>query len=273
MNGQDNVSVSLKVGPDMIPANALTVAAKSEPGDCNNYHHVGRADLRATALEDRTLHGTVRLSAPDDSACLSVPLAWSGGQFLLRLSTRHVGGAGPRLCIWEDGPERCAKTDQPPSTPDWNVFSAAVRPDPGTRSIRLFLYADGDPSGPITTNDYGNVRAYALPETRTVALLGMPVRPTQERQHFVVQDVAYSQHWNSPGSGPSHVLVDGMFDGWLNTRGNLLPVYGPQRTLQVAQVISLLVGFVIACTATVGGWRKARAYRAGRRSRTVAVMQ
>ncbi len=131
---------------------------------------------------------------------------------------RHLAGDGPRICVYEVGPDRCAPTAPVPVSNDWTQYVGAVTPDPGTTGLILFLYSDGnaaDPSaGPAPTrNDFANIQANYLPDLR-VALVGTPTVPAASGTQLLITHEAFNSGWSGPPAS-EHVLVDGLYNGWL----------------------------------------------------------
>jgi arabinofuranan 3-O-arabinosyltransferase len=189
------------------------------------------------------------LSTRYDSACAQQRLAWTGGALRLDLSVRHVSGQAARLCIYELGPNRCAPTADLPTSTTWAPYHTVVTPDPGTSSLILFLYADGNTAGqpgapPVTRNDYAQVSVSSASPVR-VAVFGDPQTPATSAASLLLLRESFSGHWVGP-AGTRHVLVDGLYNGWLGA----LPAaatsrYGPSGTVRAAAILSLIAGLAL----------------------------
>jgi arabinofuranan 3-O-arabinosyltransferase len=136
--------------------------------DCN------RSDDRSPAEAGlglaRAGDGTVRLRAPAHAACTWVqldrrPLARA---YELRLRHRRLGGAQPRLCVWEQGPDRCAQLEPLGETgARWTTYRTTFSPDARATGLRLYLYADGGAAEP-TAVEYDDLAVAPLVEAGRV---------------------------------------------------------------------------------------------------------
>jgi arabinofuranan 3-O-arabinosyltransferase len=211
-----------------------------------------RASLAATILSDAGPGGlpALQLAASADSACEGGQLAWRGGPLLLSMMIDHLQGAAPRLCLWEVGPNRCASLPSIPSTNSWSTYRATVTPDPGTTGLTLYLYADGYRTANRTVDLYAGIRVLELPTLPSLAVLANPTTPQSASPHLVVAHNTFSPHWQGP-RGSSHVLVDGLLNGWLVPPGSTLgPVtYEPTNTFRNAGFLSLGTTLILALIA------------------------
>ncbi|MGH9066912.1 MAG: hypothetical protein ACRD0J_05415, partial [Acidimicrobiales bacterium] len=167
-------------------------------GDCNDAAGPAAAGhLHARVLPTSGPSGqpALELSASIDSACEAQPLSWHGGSLLLTLWVRHLGGAPPRLCVWELGPRRCASVPPLPATAGWSRYRAIIEPDPGATGLDLFLYADSPGQGKATTNEYAAASAYSLPPVDQPIVLATPRHPAPVSQSLRVWDASYSTRW------------------------------------------------------------------------------
>lgn len=182
----------------------------------------------------------LRLSTDVDTACEFQWLDWHGGPAVISLMARHVRGLAPRICLWEEGPQRCVELPDMKISNGWTEYRAALTPDPGTTGLALHLYADAPGDGKFTTNDYANVKVLELPALPHVALVGSPRSAANANEHLLILHNSFSNLWNGP-AGARHVLVDGLLNGWL---------YDPtaQATLTYAPAAWLEVGWIISTT-------------------------
>lgn len=106
--------------------------------------------LRARRVQDGH-DGTwaLELAATDHAACVRqvVPDVDTGALYRLRLSSRHLSGAPPRVCVWQEGPDRCAPLPPLAEGEGWRAYDQSFKPEPGTTQLVVHLYADGDPAG------------------------------------------------------------------------------------------------------------------------------
>ncbi len=245
---QGALTVQLPLGKSLITDGAFQVGAwQPSVGDCNDVKSVA-----APALDARLIGGgpnglpALRLSASAHSACEARGVSWHGGPMLVHLWIRHVSGAAPRLCMFEFGPDRCAPFSSEFRGTGWAAYTVNVEPEAGTKGVELFVYADADPSGARTVNDYADVAVYSVPSTDLV-LIGYPNVPKSESStQLLVLRESYSDNWKGPAHS-KHVLVDGMTNGWLiaQTGSVLTAVYGPATLVSLGTWVSLGASIVI----------------------------
>jgi arabinofuranan 3-O-arabinosyltransferase len=226
-------------------------------GDC--YNVGGRSAhpyLHAGIVKNGGPDGlpALRLSAAMDSACESQQLSWHGGAVVVSLRAHHVAGAWPRLCLWEEGAQRCAQVAEMSSEIGWTTYRATITPDPGSTALALFVYADAASPGLTTTNEYADVRILELPALPQLVLVGTPDGTATSSNHLAVLHNTYSSNWQGP-AGSQHVLVDGMLNGWLTTlkSTNLSAQYAPRDAVKTAfWVAGIGVGLLLLIAISVG---------------------
>jgi hypothetical protein len=117
-----------------------------------------------------------------------------------------------------------------------------VTPDVGTKALGLFIYANADPTLARTVNDYADVSAYSIPSTNLV-IVGYPngLVSGAPSQLLVLRE-SYSSSWTGP-AGSTHVLVDGMMNGWLNgeTGSGFAVSYAPTALVTLGVLFSCAV--------------------------------
>jgi arabinofuranan 3-O-arabinosyltransferase len=213
---------------------------QSPVGDCNAMTSVPAGSLSSNLRTDGP-NGlpALRLSASIHIACEARDIAWTGGSLLVHFRTRHISGLPPRICVFEIGPSRCAPTKGQVRGVGWAEYSATVSPDRGTKRLGIFLYADGNPSGARTVNDYADVGVYSVPSTELV-LLGYPQQAATTVPPLLVLRESYTAEWIGP-PGSVHVLVDGMINGWLlgEKMARTPPTYGPTLLVSLAAYLSM----------------------------------
>lgn len=242
-------------------------------GDCNGVlGDVAASRLHAAAIPSAGPAGSaeLRLSAGTDSACESQRLDWHGGPIVVRLLARSVTGAGPRMCIWEFGPDRCAAAPNIPKTAAWSDYRAVLVPDPGTTAIEVFLYADATKVTSI--NDYANVRVLEIRSIPRFVLIATPNVGTARNIGLIVQEASFSPLWELKGG--QHVLVDGLLNGWLVTGSDpFQPIYAPDTLVRALRWISLLAWLfavaICASTAILARSRRSTVFPYGGPVRTV----
>jgi arabinofuranan 3-O-arabinosyltransferase len=225
-------------------------------GDCFRYdaRTASQVGLSATVLNTAGTP-TLLLGARDHAACVAMPIRGlrPGDSFRLRLAYSSITGYAPRLCIWEEGPNRCATLPTLLAARGWHRFEATTTLDPGTKSAWLFLYADGGASQ-RTTAAYRSLRI-ELPQA-VIAVGVLPVQhlpkvtysrvaPYEFRVHvrdarapfLLVLSETFASGWQLEGGNQgsaraSHLRVDGYANGWrVPRRGSydLKVTYGPEQ--------------------------------------------
>ena len=243
-------------------------------GDCAAFspsQAVGR--LRAVTIEHGGPGGipTLELEASMDSACISQRVIWRGGPLVVSLLANRLQGNDPRICFWELGPQRCAigtvlgsagpATLQSPccSFPlnanpgEWQRYRVSVAPDPGTTALQLYLYADGSPSGNGTTVQYAEVRVDEVPNLPSFAVVADATPNEVPPPDLQLIHQTFSSSWTAP-AGATHVLVDGMLDGWLTREpsSHFAEVYGPSQIFYASKWISLAtLGLILVAFAAI----------------------
>jgi arabinofuranan 3-O-arabinosyltransferase len=156
---EDGAVVALGAGPVV----AYTLADPRPLRDFSPLEDCNRADDRSASevglALTRTGAGAVRLAARDHAACtwLTLDSGAPARAYELRLRHRHVAGAAPRICVWEEGPDRCAHVDPLQSNGGgWRTYRTTFTPGEETTGLRLYLYADGGAAEP-TTVEYGDL--------------------------------------------------------------------------------------------------------------------
>jgi hypothetical protein len=195
----------------------------------------------------------LRLTARSGSACVARSYEWlsrwSGQSIVISISTRHVTGASPHVCLWETrktGQNRCAPLPPLADTDGWSNFAATTTPDSDTTKLELFLYADVYVPGAPTISDYADPQIVVVPNLPQFDVVGMPVE-TSRHQQLMVHHSSYSTNWRGP-EGSRHVLVNGLLNGWqLEHAQPVSAEYSLAGEVRVAQLISGL-----AAAATLG---------------------
>jgi arabinofuranan 3-O-arabinosyltransferase len=236
--------------------------------DCHRYDRRTPTEVGLTAeVVQRDGIPTARLGARDHSACVAIPLGdvKPRAPLLIQLSYRAVTGSPPRICLWQVGPGRCARIPKLLGSPGWHGLEATVTPRAGTRSLRLFLYADGDGRS-RTATEY---REIAINRPRPVVALGVAplgalpkisyrrvapyefrVRVANARRPFLLAvDETFAPGWRVEAAGRdltglAHVRVNGYANAWrLPWRGTyeVTVTYGPERLARLARRMDLVL--------------------------------
>lgn len=281
---------ALPSGPHVLrldqPATSAALGPLSRLEDC------GASDARTPAQAGLALlrrpGGVVELRARAHIACAWVALRHLDSAGLVRVGVgyRDVTGAPARLCVWEVGPERCAELPTLAPSTNWRRFSAELQPDPGTVSLRLYLYADGQ-QAPPTRVQYRDLELRPV-EPTTVVLAGagsatvprLTWRQTGTAAYDVgvhgargeftlVLDESYANGWSlrglPAGWRAQHLMVNGYANGWrIVGRGSadLTLTYGPDVWERIALLVSLAAAAAMVLLAAARlvrrRWRRAR---------------
>lgn len=215
-SGGTEVRLSIPLSRSLLPNGNFQQGVWSSVGNCDNAIPVNSSDtFGGTVIPHGAPDGgaALQLSASVDSACESVPLAWTSGPLDIRLSSRSRSGSSPRLCLWEEPIARCAATPSLPSGGDWSTSNAIVTPDAGTQTISLFVYADATTIGSVSITQYADVSVRSVVSVPNTIIVGTPV-VAPGSGHLVESAEGYSSQWTTP-SHTTHVLVDGMRNGWI----------------------------------------------------------
>jgi arabinofuranan 3-O-arabinosyltransferase len=261
-------------------------------GDCFRYDSRTASQVGlSAAVRDPAGTPTLLLGAGDHAACVAMPIQGlrPGEPFRLRLAYRGITGNAPRLCIWEEGPNRCATLPSLLAARGWHRFDARTALDPGTRSAWLFLYADGGASQ-RTTAAYRSLRIElpqaviavgVLPVVQLPQVTYSRVAPYEFRVHvrdatapfLLVLSETFASGWHLEGGNQgsaqaSHLRVDGYANGWrVPRRGSydLKLTYGPEQTAAWARRgDAVLIPFVLVLSLLRWGVQR-RPQRGGRR--------
>ncbi|MCA1838991.1 MAG: hypothetical protein LC723_01480, partial [Actinobacteria bacterium] len=160
----------------------------------------------------------------------------------------------------------------------WHHADITVLPEPGTTSLRLFLYADGNGS----TDNVTAYRSVAVVGESAAGLALAPLgltrilptvsyertSPTNFRVHvrnaegpfLLWLTETYAPGWKlitENGQAPAwrHVQVDGYANGWMIPRGGDFEVslaYGPETLADTAKMVSLAVTVLLLLGLFVG---------------------
>lgn len=271
-----SADVRLAVGPHEL---AVTRDLPARPlGPLSRLEDCGASDARTPAeagLRLRRLSGDwVELGARAHVACAwtSAGTTERGAVYRLSFDHRTLSGRPARVCVWQVGAERCADTPELASGSSWATFAATFRPDPDASELRIYLYADGEESGPPTRVQYRGLSLEpALPATIALERRGdmAPVAPSvrweeEGPDRFRVQihrasgpfllalAESFAPGWSlrglPQGWTAEHLEVDGYANGWrVQGRGSasLTLEYRPARPVRFAAAVSL--GTALAC--------------------------
>jgi hypothetical protein len=270
-NGQVVQELSYKLGGSLLSDGDFTSGPRREVGNCAAFPGTtATARLIAGVLPGKGPAGqsALELSAHADSACEMRSLAWRSGPLFLSLWVRNVSGAGPRICVWQMPIYSCAaRSPLPPrsSLSRWYHYQTTVTPDPGTRSLKLFLYADVYQPGALTTNEYSDVVVRRSPVLLQPVVVGTPRRHERAASALYATSESFSPDWIGP-PGDQHVEIDGLRNGWLAPHSRDVPLrFGPSSWYGLSRIASLLAAGLLLALA-FAHWR-------GDRHRKVATVR
>ena len=256
-DGKVTEQLSYKLGRSVLKGGDIQSVAQGAVGNCDAFPGTtATARLAANALPGQgpTGQSALSLSANADSACVTRPLGWQSGPLFVSLWVRNVHGATPRICLFEQPADQCAAASPLPSNSGssrWTRYQTIVAPDPGTRKVSIYLYADVYTPGHITTNEYSDVvvrKFSAVPQPVVVATpqRDAPVEP------LYTTDGSYSSGWTVP-SGAPRVEIDGLRNGWLGASEADAAHFSAASWYQMSRVASLVaVGLLLALA--LSGW-------------------
>ena len=188
-------------------------------------------------------------------------LAWRSGPLFVSLWVRNVSGAATADVPLADAhPKQCAAMSPLPrsSAPSrWYHYQAIVTPDPGTRSLKLFLYADVYTSGALTTNEYSDVVVRRSPVALQPVVVATPRSHERPAPALYTAGESFSPDWIGP-PGDQHVEVDGLRNGWLGPHSRSVPLrFGPSSWYLLSRFASLLAAGLLLALALFR-WRRGR---------------
>ncbi len=246
-------SLSYRLGRSLLTDGDFSSGTWGQVGNCAASPWVSApARLAARVLRGQGPAGrpTLALSADANSACELRALSWRSGRLFISLWVRNVGGAAPRLCLWQLPIKACAAmAPLPPRSAlsRWYHYQTIVTPDPRAGSLMIFLYASVYTPGARTTNEYSNIvirRSPALLQPVIVATAPKQRRPAPALDAV---DEGFSADWIGPPED-QRVEVDGLRDGWLGPSSRQVPVrFGPSSWYSLSCFSSLLAaGLLLA---------------------------
>jgi len=214
--------------------------------DCNAYDDKAfwEAGLRMNRLPALRAPA-IQLRAWIHTACVSAPLAGStpGGTYELRFDVRSLRGEPARVCLWQVGPNECARLPRIQRSSSWTPYRAVVTSEPGTVGLRLFLYADGGkdegdsaaaysgirlrPIAPVIATVLDGEQDVAAPPTIMATRTGVSSFTarvgTAEEPFILTIGESAADGWTlsalPEGRTARPVLVDGYAQGWLISEG------------------------------------------------------
>jgi glycosyltransferase involved in cell wall biosynthesis/O-antigen/teichoic acid export membrane protein len=262
-DGQRIEELSYRLGGSLLSDGDFTSGAWSAAGNCAAFPGTeAMARVAARVLPGQGPGGlpALALAAHADSACEARSLAWRSGPLFVSLWVRNVSGAAPRMCLWQRPINACAAMSPLPSNSApsrWSHYQAIVTPDPGTRSLTLFLYADVYTWGTLTTNEYSDVVIRRSPVVLQPVVVATPRTHQRPAPALYTVGESFSPDWIGP-PGDLRVEVDGLRNGWLGMRSRNDPLrFGPSSWYLLSRFASLLAaGLLMALALSL--WPKGR---------------
>ena len=260
--GQAVEELSYKLGGSVLTDGDFASGTWGAVGNCAAFPETAAtARLAARVLPGQGPAGlpALALSAKADSACEARPLAWRSGPLLVSLWVRNVSGPAPRMCLWQTPIEKCAAISPlPPSSTlsGWYHYQTIVTPNPGARSLSLFLYADVYKSGALTTNEYSDVVVRRSPVLLQPVVVATPRGQERPAPALYTAGDSFSPDWIGP-PGDQRVEVDGLRNGWLGPHSGDVPLRLGQsswyRLSRIASLLSAGLLLALALSIWVGG--------------------
>jgi arabinofuranan 3-O-arabinosyltransferase len=244
-----------------------------EVRDCNAFDDrtIREAGLRMKRLPEQP---GFRLHARTHAACVSAAVHGfvPGGAFALRLEARTISGLPARVCLWQEGLDRCAALEPIERSERWSSYEALVTPDVGATGLRLFLYADGATSDQTETIvAYRRIRVVPASSVAVAVVdVGRARRPPSmswdrigvssfridvdpsDSPFLLTMGESAADGWSMKelpeGRTATPVTVDGYARGWLISSGPALVLeiaYQPDRWFRWSIGVSLLAGLTI----------------------------
>jgi hypothetical protein len=184
------------------------------------------------------------------------PLSWTDGPVLLDLLMRQVRGGNPRICVYQIPLGTCAPEPPLPQGSGWQHYRGFIQPQAGTQALALFLYADSVLGTPTIT-DYADLSAFSLPLAAAPVVMAAPP-PAATAPTLTVSGEAYNALWSAPGT---HVLVDGLTNGWLGGQPTAEPEYRAAGLLHGVDLLALAIWVVSLAALLYPGRRLSRRRR------------
>jgi hypothetical protein len=268
---------SYKLGGSLLSDGNFASGMWGHVGNCDavpGTTALARLSARVLPGQGPTGQPALALSAHADAACESRRLAWRSGPIFVSLWARNVSGVAPRICLWQTAIDACADTSPLPPNParsHWYHYQEIVTPAPGTRELRLFLYADVYTPGALTTNEYSDVVVRRAPLLLQPVVVAKPPRHQGQAPALYTVDGSFSAEWIGPPGEP-RVEVDGLRNGWLGLRPRNDPLhFGPSSWYLLSRFASLVAAALLLAlvlpTGRGGRYRLQAELRAGPKGR------
>ncbi len=264
-DGQVVEELSYKLGGSLLNDGGFASGTWGPVGNCAAFSGTAApARLAARVLPGQGPAGrsALVLSANANSACEMHSLVWRSGPLFVSVWVRNVRGAAPRICVWQWPIDACAATSPLPpisTLARWYHYQTIVTPDRGTRSLKLFIYADVYRPGAPTTNEYAQVLVRRSPIPIQPVVVAAPRRHERPVTALYTTGDSFSPDWIGP-PGDQHVQVDGLRNGWLGEHSRDVPVrLGPSSWYLLSRFASLLVaGLLLAVALSLWPERRSR---------------
>lgn len=227
-------------------------------GDCND---IGGPRALLTMSATRLVHAgpfssaAMKLSATQDSACESSPILHSASSLLIRLYVRRLQGGQPRMCIWSAVLKTCLPSPELPANRRWRAVSFVLDTPLRVYPLRLFLYADSQPAGGKSVEEYADISATAV---RSLPVLVAFPRHISGQERIVVAHTTFSPLWRMHQPA-RHVVWDGLENAWLVPRGRLLdghPYLGDAWVYRLSESSSAVAALALLSAVTVTAIRR-----------------
>lgn len=226
----------------------------------------------------------LQLRARAHAACTIAPTTVEPGDVVeVSLAHRSLSGAPARLCLWQEGPNRCAELDSLVSSKAWTSWHGSATIEPGTTETRLYLYADGRDDGSETVVEYRDVEVVTAHHANFTLVPPVDTAPTIAAERIgpevwraevrgvdgnavLVLAESFAEGWQLDGLpegwSAEPTVVDGWAMGWIlagNGDADLELFFAPGRLVDLAGWVSVATGVAVI----VLSWSTWRRHRSG----------
>ncbi|MGI5242309.1 hypothetical protein [Dactylosporangium sp. CA-139066] len=173
----------------------------------------------------------LRLAVRSGRVCAEAAVQLTdAGTYRIRFQVRSAGAATPGLCLWQDGPARCAPLPAPPAAAGWSQYTAVTRLLPDVVAARLYVYAEsGTGSGAA---EYRDLEVTPLREVGSATLPTVPAPPSTLALSAGRHTMTVRRQVSTTAAGAAaygNCFAAGGRSGW--SPGGPLVTLQPDRTL------------------------------------------
>jgi arabinofuranan 3-O-arabinosyltransferase len=168
---------ALPAGGDLVTAGSGTTVTAYGTAPGTGLTGPFRTAADCTGVPDiRSGWDPLRLAVRSGRLCAEAPVQLTdAGVYRIRFRVRSAGAATPGLCLWQDGPARCAPLPAPPYGAGWSQYTAVTRLLPDVVAARLYVYAESGTGSGLT--EYRDLDVTPLRPVGSVTLAPAPAPP------------------------------------------------------------------------------------------------